>query len=121
MKYAFYIQFFRVLMPQWETALLPWDLLCSPGTIAWGGDEIATDIATTRPKRPKGRFGENIHIYIYIPYPTPSHWSIGTYWQYQPNLFPTWKTPVALVTKEKTVLKRWERQGGKHKRGSVLS
>ena len=28
--------------------------------IAWGGDKIQddTDIATNRPKRPKGRFGE---------------------------------------------------------------
>ena len=25
-------------MPRWETALLPWDLLCSPGRIAWEGD-----------------------------------------------------------------------------------
>ena len=45
-------------MPRWETALLPWDLLCSPGRIAWEGD-TQTDIATTRPKRPKGRFGED--------------------------------------------------------------
>ena len=62
MKYAFCflkkIKKILVLMPRWETALLPWDLLCSPGTIAWGGDGIATDIATTRPKRPKGPFGE---------------------------------------------------------------
>ena len=26
--------------------------------IAWGGDNIHTDIATTRLKQPKGRFGE---------------------------------------------------------------
>ena len=25
-------------MPKWEKALLPWDLLCSPGRIAWEGD-----------------------------------------------------------------------------------
>ena len=25
-------------MPRWEMALLPWDLLCSPGRIAWEGD-----------------------------------------------------------------------------------
>ena len=30
--------FFRVLMPRWVTALLLWDLLCSPGRIAWEGD-----------------------------------------------------------------------------------
>ena len=37
-------------MPRWETALLPWDLLCSPGRIAWGGDNKQwMDIATTRP------------------------------------------------------------------------
>ena len=47
------VHFFRVLMPQWETTLLPWDLLCSPGRMAWEGDKIdtydvRTDIATTR-------------------------------------------------------------------------
>ena len=35
----FNVHFFRVLVTQWETALLPWDLLCSPGRIAWEGDK----------------------------------------------------------------------------------
>ena len=29
-------------MPGWETALLPWDLLCTLGRIAWEGDKIYT-------------------------------------------------------------------------------
>ena len=49
------VHFVRVLMTRWETALLPWDLLCSPGRIAWEGDNKQsppwTDFATTRPLR----------------------------------------------------------------------
>ena len=59
--YTFYVHFFRVLMTLWETAFLPWDLLCFPGRIAWEGDNTQhtthnpqTDIATTRPNRPSG-------------------------------------------------------------------
>ena len=37
------VTFFRVLMPRWETALLPWVLLCSLGRFAWGGDKIDMD------------------------------------------------------------------------------
>ena len=44
-------------MPHWETVLLPWDLLCFPGRITWGGDKIGDkigmDMATAR-------LGENI-------------------------------------------------------------
>ena len=32
------VHFVRVLMPRWETSLLPWDLLGSPRRIAWEGD-----------------------------------------------------------------------------------
>ena len=62
-------------MPRLETALLPWDLLCSPGTFFaplgeshWKGTDMYVcqpaemDIATTRPKRPKGRFGEKSDV-----------------------------------------------------------
>ena len=44
-------------MTRWETAFLPWDLLCSPGRIAWEGDRYIykyMDIATKRPNRPSG-------------------------------------------------------------------
>ena len=27
-------------MPRWEMALLPWDLLCSPGKITWEEDLV---------------------------------------------------------------------------------
>ena len=32
--YIFYVNFFGVLIQLLETALLPWDFLCSPGRIA---------------------------------------------------------------------------------------
>ena len=45
----FLCKFFMVLMPRWETDLLLWDLLCSPGRITWEGDNTQwSDIATTR-------------------------------------------------------------------------
>ena len=50
------VLFFRVLMSRWETALLPWDRLCSPWRIAWEGDRqthTQTNIATTRQSGPR--------------------------------------------------------------------
>ena len=66
--------FFRVLIPRWETAFLPWDLLCSPGRIAWEGDNNnnkwqRTDITTTRPNRPSGPMqwkSANLEIWIFL-------------------------------------------------------
>ena len=48
------VNFFRVLMPRWETALLPWDLLCTPGRFTWEVDNNTQwmNIANTRPNRP---------------------------------------------------------------------
>ena len=55
-------------MPWWKTAFLPWDLLCSPGRIAWEGDnkQQTTHGRTSRLLDrigPVGQFGENIKIY----------------------------------------------------------
>ena len=49
-------------MPRWETTLLPWDLFCSPGRIAWEGD-IKTDTQTFRLLDrigPVCQFGDNL-------------------------------------------------------------
>ena len=47
-------------MPRWETALLPWDLLCFPGTITWEGDiYIHTETSRLLDRMgPLGQFGE---------------------------------------------------------------
>ena len=61
------VHLFRVILPRWETALLPWDLLCSPRT--GGVDKIRIDIATYRPNRHigtdsvKSRPGQTIENY----------------------------------------------------------
>ena len=58
------ITFFRVLMPRWETALLPWDLLCFPVRIAWEEDiYIHTQIFRLLDRiGPVGRFGEKVIV-----------------------------------------------------------
>ena len=46
MMYIFLCTLFRVVMPRWQTALLPLDLLCSPVRIAWEVDntqQMTTD------------------------------------------------------------------------------
>ena len=63
----FYVHFFKALVTQWDTALLPWDLLCSPGRIAWEGDiyiNIYTNLLTSRPIGPVGRFNENRKLWV---------------------------------------------------------
>ena len=62
MMHIFGCTFFRVLMPRWETAFLPWDLLCSPGRIVWEGDKVPSHGQTLRLLDrigPVSRFGKN--------------------------------------------------------------
>ena len=60
-------------MTRWETAFLPWDLFCSPGRIAWEGDNKQindntqrTDIATIRLNRPSGPIWRKIYVHKYF-------------------------------------------------------
>ena len=57
-------------MPRWEMALLPWDLLCSPGRSHGKGTQSVTksgtDIAATRPNRPSGWQSLKINVFAYV-------------------------------------------------------
>ena len=66
--YISWCTFFRVLMPWWRPALLPWDILCSPGRIAWEGDE-QTDRQTLRLLDRiglRGQFGEKLFFVFWL-------------------------------------------------------
>ena len=48
-------------MPRWEMALLPWDLLCSPGRIAWEGDKVSRG-QTLRLLDQSGQMADSVKI-----------------------------------------------------------